>query len=193
MIIERDENECAPLPPYFAIDADGNIVGTSYQGAVLMNDEISRVNYIQALKNQCIACISQPKPQQSTERRLVDYNEIREEVQSLLDSPPADEFGPVRPSPDAVMRSQEIILRMISSMADFPRPVDVSSDRDGSIRCLWENGARTLELVCSSEPNVRPYIYFSDQNRYRIAHDMSAPRLSRLVGWLNGSIPEFPR
>jgi hypothetical protein len=86
-----------------------------------------------------------------------------------------------------------VAFRMAGSSAEMPLPEDISADRDGAVRILWERDDRTLELVCPFEAGERAYMYYSDASQYRIAHDLSSQRLARLLCWLKAKSNEFPK
>ena len=195
MIVESSENYTIPFPlhAYFGMDDSGMIHGGSYYSAVVMKNEVDELNYRDALRIKYISVTSTPQPSRGTEDRLTVYSEIRRQIEALREMPEGDELGLLRPADHAVASATAVIFRMMASTAKLPMPTDISLDRDGGIRTLWENDSRSLELVCPSVRADRPYIYFSDDDDYRIAYDTTAPRLNRLMSWLTGSDSQFPK
>jgi hypothetical protein len=87
----------------------------------------------------------------------------------------------------------DVSFRMVLSGARLPTPADVSIDRDGAIRILWEVDDRTLELVCPYAPGQGPYIFYAEGEQHRIAYDLSVGQLNRLLSWLNGASNYLPK
>jgi hypothetical protein len=153
-----------------------------------MDDSLMIITYQEALQTGRIADVSV-----SSRFASFGYSETLRQISRLGKTREADEFGRVRPSERAIVVASEVAFRMLRSAAGMQPPSDVSTDRDGDIRVVWESGDRTLELVCPYEPSQRPYIFYSDSNEYAIAYDLSVYRLGRLLAWLNGAIHAFPR
>ena len=115
------------------------------------------------------------------------------ELELLRKAPEEDDFGRIRPSEAAIEAASEAVRKMSKTPGGLPSPADVSTDRDGAIRILWENEDRALELVCPFDSSQRPYFYYAEGREYTLAHDLSVYRLGRLLAWLAGALGEFPR
>ncbi len=175
------------LPPYAAVDAAGSrILGLGMESLYIIGDAVKVIFYHPG--------ISSPRSSKPNERdRMAGYGELLREIERMVPSAATDELGRTGPSDSAKQSTVEIAYRMLRSGADLPIPQDVSFDRDGAIRVLWERENRTLELVGPYEPSQRPYIFYSDDVDHRIAYDLSISRLNRLLSWLNQAIPSFPK
>ncbi len=124
---------------------------------------------------------------------MTAYADILRQVEVWPPSPDSDELGRLGPSDYGTAAAGEIAFRMLESGARLLLPSDISFDRDGAVRIVWEQGDKTLELVCPYEQSQRPYLFYSNDDQHGIAHDLSKTRLNRLLSWLNGKLTEFPR
>jgi len=178
------------LPRYFGtLAATDEIVGVGRDSIFVIDDSLKIITYREALQTGRVADVSVRMGSAS-----FGYSETLRELAALAKAAPeSDELGRARPSERAIQVASELAFRMLRSAAGMQPPSDVSIDRDGDIRIVWENGDRTLELVCPYEPSQRAYIFYSDDNEYTIAYDLSVYRLGRLLAWLGDAIPVFPR
>src|SRR5208283_4729737 len=120
------------------------------------------------------------------------YSETLRQLHSLASTPEQDDLGRIRPSETAIAFASSVAFKMLASSTGLEPPADVSTDRDGDVRVVWETGGRTLELVCPYEPSHRAYIYYSDGTQYAVAYDLSVDRIGRLLRWLAGAAFRFP-
>ena len=93
-----------------------------------------------------------------------------------------DEFGPLRPSLHAASHCNKLLL-LLDLEGHYVAPADVSSDRDGGIRITWSCSTRETELVCPSDEDERPYIYFSDSVQFGADEDITIEGLIRWITW----------
>lgn len=178
------------LQRYFGtLAATDEIVGVGHDSIFVIDDSLKIITYREALQTGRVADVSVRMRSAS-----FGYSATLRQLGTLAKAvPETDELGRARPSERAIHVASDVAFRMLRSAAGMQPPSDVSIDRDGDIRIVWENGDRTLELVCPYEPSQRPYIFYSDDNEYAIAYDLSVYRLGRLLAWLGDAIPVFPR
>ncbi len=177
-------------PVYLALPGD-EIVGVGSDSAAILNASIYMIRYVRALETGTVSAVEGD----ASDRRQpsIYYSELRRQLDALMTAPEFDEFGVLRPYRAAIDTASEVAFRIVRAGIEPPAPADVSVDRDGDVRILWEYRDRTLELVCPSEPGRRAYIYYSDAEQYYVAYDLSIYRIGRLFGWLSGRSRDFPR
>jgi len=193
MIIENLTPTGAPaLPRYLgATRYDDEIIGVGADSILIIDDSLQMITYCQALRSGSIAAIgiaAHPRRANS-----LHYSELLRQFATLTRTPEHDDLGRIRPSIAAIEMASEVAFRILRTGSGVSMPADVSVDRDGDLRILWEDGDRTLELVCPFEPARRSYIYYSEGDQYYVAYDLSVYRLGRLFGWLAGRSSRFPR
>lgn len=179
------EELIADLPSYAAVDADGSkVLGLGRESLYVVVDALDVVRYEAGVT---LTLFSKERS------RMTGYGELLREIERMVPSDVTDDVGRIGSSDSAKRSAVDIAYRMLRSGADLTTPDDVSVDRDGAIRILWEKENRALELVCPYEPSRRPYIFYSDDVDRRIAYDLSISRLNRLLSWLNQTIAPFPK
>lgn len=196
MIVERapESKNLSTVPSYVAINAVGCVLGVGNDSGSFVDKSNLIRSYREALRSGSMSQSSGQASEPAMRARLAAYSEIMRELESLRSIPESDDLGRIRPSEHAIGAASKLAFRMAGSSAEMPLPEDISTDRDGAVRVLWEYDDRTLELVCPFEASERAYIYYSDANQYRIAYDLSSPqRLARLLCWLKATSSEFPK
>jgi len=189
MIEGRQPQVPATIPPYFGMKpADNEIIGAGHESSLVIDSSLQIITYGRALDSGFLSITGAPACRSS-----IPYSDLKWQLAALRNAPEDDDLGRIRPSDAAIEAASDVAFRMMKSAAGMPSPVEVSTDRDGAVRVLWENDNRALELVCPFEPGQRPYLYYSEGDRYSIAYDLSADRLGYLVAWMAGSIDAFPQ
>src|SRR5579864_6589546 len=170
MIVVEDagsQKVLTSLPAYFGTKAAGDeIVGAGQDSLFIIDQSVELFPYEQAVNSESVSTTEPLRRQE-----WLAYGEIQRQLDPLRNMPEEDELGRIRPSDAAVSTAREITLRMLKSAVALPVPGDVSTDRDGGVRILWENVDRVLELICPFEQSQRPYMYYSDGHDYAIAYD----------------------
>jgi hypothetical protein len=177
------------LPLYVGASAGGDLVGTGPESIQVFQIYLPIADYVASL---VVGSVTNT-PGIILRRESFGFSETLRRVLELVSLPEADDFGRLRPSVQATQTARKILVRMLQSGTTVPMPEEVATDRDGDLRITWENGGRSLELVCPYEGDRRPYIYYSDDRDHEIAYDMAAYRVGRLLSWLLGLIDTFPR
>ena len=179
----------ATLPSYLGIRATTDeVIGVGGDSLGVIDALLQIIGYDRALSSGILSTADPQKGWPS-----LSYSRVLQQVKALCAAPEEDELGRIRPSDTAVQAARDVAFRMLRLPSGLPEPIDVSTDRDGAIRILWENGTRSLELICPFEPGQKPYLYYSENGQYSIEYDLSDYRLVRLLAWLAGSIDCFPR
>lgn len=96
-----------------------------------------------------------------------------------------DEFGAVRPS----YHAQKHCIRMVLALAKHGRllrPSDISTDHNGAIRISWTSEGREAELICPSEEEQQPYLYFSTSDNFGTETDLTTAKIARRIRWALG-------
>jgi hypothetical protein len=188
---EKGRSIVGMLPAYAGLLGDKSIIAISQEGAYVIKRSVEIARYQRAPPQGYAATFTQGP------RHVEDYSGpyrfVRDQINLFKLLPEADDLGRIRPSQYAIEAATQSVFKILEAFDGLPLPSDVSTDRDGAFRIVWENGPRSLELVCQFEEGQRPYIYFSDESEYRITHDFSSQRLARLFGWLKGRASVFPQ
>jgi hypothetical protein len=164
-------------------------LGLGPESGYTIADAMDLIYYKAGLGAQVISLATAadlPEPTR-TRTRMAGYAELRSELEQMTPSTEVDELGRIGPSDYGIKSAIDVSFRMVLSGARLPTPADVSIDRDGAIRILWEVDDRTLELVCPYAPGQGPYIFYAEGEQHRIAYDLSVGQLNRLLSWLNGA------
>ncbi len=125
------------------------------------------------------------KPQ--TSEAVSSFSKLDAALRQLLDSPVADEFGPVRPAAASIERATKTLFPFVQRGFSFPEPVDVGTDHDGAVRIVWENGPRFLELVVPYEHNAAAYFYYSSGDQYNLQRDLTVDAVRERFTWLTAT------
>jgi hypothetical protein len=175
------------VPRYVATrDFTNELVGIGPDSALVVNNWLWWSGYVHHLTHPLLALVAcRNAPPAIT---LASYSEIRRQLEGLRNAPEADEFGRVRPSDAAIAAATRLTYAIVQAGLEMPMIEDVSTDSDGAIRILWEEGGRRLELVCPFNPSQRPYWYHSDLRTYAVEYDHSPEAVRALVNWLNNGI-----
>ena len=168
------------------VDGRGEILGSPNNASVL-RDELSILEYNDALRQGVLSLRT------FAQTPLSAYVEILRDLESFPPSEESDELGRLAPSQYGLETARSILFRMLELGAKIPKPKEISVDRDGAVRVLWETEDRAMELVCPYAQNQRPYVFFSDDLEHRIGYELSKILLHRLLSWLNGAATDFPK
>jgi hypothetical protein len=136
------------------------------------------------LAKKFLAYKSTAEPEPATSQALASFSAIDIELRRLLSAPPADDFGPVRPTSASVTCAKATLFPLVQRGFGFPEAVDVGTDHDGGLRLVWENGPRFLELVVPRENHAAPYLYYSEDQQYNLQRDLAFGALRDRFNWL---------
>ncbi len=115
---------------------------------------------------------------------VANFSLLTGSMRKLRELAESDDFGALRASPRSIKLATQILFPLIERGLPFPAAVDVSTDHDGELRIVWENGPRFLELVVPREVDEAPYFYYSQGKEYDLQRDMAlGPVLARFQ-WL---------
>lgn len=104
------------------------------------------------------------------------------EVNDLAFEIAEDEHGRVRPSYYALKHCLRLLLALART-EQLPRPTEIGTDGNGAIRISWMAGDREVELVCPSEEEERPYVYYSSTADYGTKDEVSSEQLLEQIHW----------
>jgi hypothetical protein len=187
-------NNTAPLPAYIGTAAsDAEVVGMANDNNSIIVDQLGMIAYCHALGGGVVSVGSSPDSSPIPRVNSLSYSGILRRLTEMSRWIEADDLGRVRPSEMAAQTAAEVAFRILQTGVGGAELPDISTDRDGDIRFLWETGERSLELVCPFNQAQRPYIYFSGPDEFAIAYDLSVYRLGQLFAWLHGHSDRFPR
>ena len=179
------------LPVYLGATRVDDKLMSGSDSIFIMDASLQMILYCQALNSESLSLV--PMSAQIGRGKSLHYSELLRRLAGFAEAPESDDLGRVRPSGAAIDTASRIAFRIFKAGIEVTVLADVSVDRDGDIRILWERGDRSLELVCPFELSRRPYIYYSEGCQYSLAYDLSAYRLGRLFAWLAGRTDQFPR
>jgi hypothetical protein len=196
VILEREDSQrgAVILAPYFGTDAFGTIVGTSSEpGVEILRYMLEGFHYQRALLSGSVALLDPAPVRYNRKESWAAFEALGGRTEDLLRLPESDELGRVRPSLNAVSRAKAALFAAFDSGGPLSSQADVCTDADGAIHILWEDGSRSLELVCPFDETDRAYVYFADERDHRLAFDLGKTRLRRLFSWLRGWKDGFPK
>lgn len=105
-----------------------------------------------------------------------------EQIVNLILADKIDEFGTLRPTPYAVLKTLQVLCNAFKHRPVFPRGC-VTSDEMGGLRIEWNNRTRIVRLIVAHCEGGRSYIYHErcgPDYSYGI-YNVVEPTLSRLL------------
>ena len=129
-------------------------------------------------------------PRTATEEALVgspsELAGILAKINDLAFEDEQDQFGPIRPTYDALKNCLRLILELAAE-GRLLHPSDITTDHNGDIRISWAKGDREAELVSPSDG--QPYLFFSSKEAYGTDADLTTDKISERVRWsLEGNL-----
>ena len=129
-------------------------------------------------------------PRRATEEALVgspsELAAVLAKINDLAFEDEQDQFGPLRPTYDALKNCLRLILQLAAE-GRLLHPSDITTDHNGDIRISWAKGDREAELVSPSEG--QPYLFFSSKEAYGTDADLTTDKISERIRWsLEGNL-----
>jgi hypothetical protein len=123
-------------------------------------------------------------PRTATEEALVgspsELATILAKINDLAFEDEQDQFGPIRPTYDALKNCLRWILELAAG-GRLLQPSDITTDHNGDIRISWTKGNREAELVSPSDG--QSYLYFSSKETYGTDAELTADKISEGMRW----------